>query len=79
MYVYNQTINHYKLLPLPHVWEPNRTISGMAIASDPTVPPHYKVLYALDDFTSPGVPIHIEIYSSGNRQLECLYSLDRLL
>ncbi|XP_076942381.1 F-box protein At5g07610-like [Bidens hawaiensis] len=44
LYVYNPTVNKYKLLPLPCTWITSRVINGMAIAFDPTVSPHYKTV-----------------------------------
>ncbi|MFS7909190.1 hypothetical protein Hanom_Chr01g00091821 [Helianthus anomalus] len=44
LYVYNPTINQCKLLPLPHVWVPNRALKAMAIAFDPTISQHYKLV-----------------------------------
>ncbi|KAK9051051.1 hypothetical protein SSX86_027676 [Deinandra increscens subsp. villosa] len=65
-YVYNPTINRYKLLPLPsHIWSPcpYGFLRYMALAFDPTVSPHYKVVYAKEDNSWPR-QVHVEIYSS---------------
>ncbi|MFS7909180.1 putative F-box associated interaction domain-containing protein [Helianthus anomalus] len=64
LYVYNPTINQGKLLPLPHVWVPNRALKVVAIDFDPTISQHYKLVYTHQDFTRPGTPVHVEIYSS---------------
>ncbi|GJR74135.1 F-box protein-like protein [Tanacetum coccineum] len=63
-YAYNPTVNRYKMLPLPNVWEPNRIISDMAIAFDPKISPHYKVLYPIEDYSNNDIPVRVEIYTS---------------
>ncbi|GKA98175.1 hypothetical protein Tco_0826069 [Tanacetum coccineum] len=55
-YVYNPTVNKYKMLPLLNVWEPNRIISDMAIAFDPKISRHYKVLYPIEDYSINDIP-----------------------
>ncbi|MFS8026610.1 putative F-box associated interaction domain-containing protein [Helianthus anomalus] len=64
LYVYNPIINQCKLLPLPHVWVPNRALKAIAIAFDSTISQHYKLVYARQDFTRSGRPVHVEMYSS---------------
>ncbi|KAJ0726937.1 putative F-box domain-containing protein [Helianthus annuus] len=64
LYVYNPTINQFKLLPLHHVWKPyNIFDNSMALAFDPALSHHYKLLYHVrkdDDVTH----VYVEIYSS---------------
>ncbi|KAK1426552.1 hypothetical protein QVD17_15227 [Tagetes erecta] len=62
LYVYNPTTNHSKLLPLPHLWAPIWYIKPLAMAFDPTLSPHYKILYARQDYITRLV--HLQIYSS---------------
>ncbi|KAK9051052.1 hypothetical protein SSX86_027678 [Deinandra increscens subsp. villosa] len=60
-YVYNPTINRYKLLPLPNSFRPHGLLIYMALAYDPAFSPHYKVIYPQEDFPR---QVHVEVYSS---------------
>ncbi|KAL8268971.1 hypothetical protein R6Q59_002769 [Mikania micrantha] len=68
-YVYNPTINHCKLLPLPRTWKTTGFLIHMALGFDPTLSPHYKVVYPSSE---PGALVHVEIYSSETGNWEVL-------
>ncbi|XP_071708851.1 F-box protein At5g07610-like [Rutidosis leptorrhynchoides] len=61
VFAYVSYLDVFKLLPLPHVWEPIQMVRNMAIV---IVSPYYKVLYPHNEYTSPNTPTHIQIYSS---------------